>query len=178
MKNDIDYIHSNENENEISTHNLIINKIYLISNFIAFICIVVLSTYFLNGIFIYFDKDYVEEEVVYSGKINEKVKIDDRTIIFDDFFHCKDNSLYVTYHYYDLKHLNTGWSLSDVGTMYDDLENEYFNWRSGERGSVFLVRGFKKIDDFSKNAKKIIFEYDKYNRYYKVEIDLMGGRNE
>lgn len=67
-----------------------------------------------------------------------------------------------------------GWSFGSIGTIKDNLGNEYFDGSGSSSGGI-ITKGVRTVSNFSSEADILIIEYDLYNRYYKVEIPLKTG---
>ena len=115
-----------------------------------------------------------KEDIIYRMDISEKVQIDDRVIIFTNIVYDKNEKLHIIYKHYDKKFWRMGWSLGNIGEIKTDTDYEYLSG-SGYEGSGFISRGRRTLNDFPKDAKTLIIEYDSYNRYYRVEIPLKSG---
>ena len=160
-------------------HNFVLGWIYKITN--ALVTIFLIITVFTVGISLISTifsgnpaKHISKEDIVYDIKVNEKVKIDDRVIKFKNVIYEKNGDLNIIYEYYDTKPLGMGWSLGSIGTIRDNLGNEYFV-SSGSSSGGIVTKGISTISNFSDKIDTLIIEYDMYNRYYKVEIPLKTG---
>ena len=164
-------------------HNFVLGWIYKITN--ALVTIFLIITVFTAGISLISTifsgnpaKHISKEDIVYDIKVNEKVKIDDRVIKFKNVIYEKNGDMNIVYEYYDTKLLGMGWSLGHIGTIKDNLGNEYFEGSGSSSGGI-ITKGVETMNDFSSEADTLIIEYDMYNRYYKVEIPLkVGDSNE
>lgn len=160
-------------------HNFILGWIYKITNIIVIIFLTLtifsFSVSILSTIFYDNPKNNIEKEnIVYDIEVNEKVKIDDRVITFKNLIYEKNGDMNIVYEHYDTKLFGTGWSLGDIGTVKDNLGNEYFSGSGSSSGGI-IAKGVKTISDFPSEADTLIIEYDQYNRYYKVDIQLKAG---
>lgn len=160
-------------------HNFILGWIYKITNVLVTIFLII--TVFTAGISLISTifsgnpaKHIAEENILYNIKINEKVKIDDRVIKFKNIIYEKNGDLNIVYENYDTKLLGMGWSYDYIGTIKDNLGNEYFDGSGSSSGGI-ITKGVRTVSDFSSEADTLIIEYDMYNRYYKVEIPLKAG---
>ena len=161
-------------------HNFILGWIYKITNalVIIFLSLAVLSfsVSTLSTILTGNPKnDIPKENIVYNIEVNEKVKIDDRVIKFKNVIYEKDGDMNIVYEYYDTKLFGLGWSLGDIGTVKDNLGNEYFERGGSSYSGEVIIKGVIRIRDFANEADTLIIEYDMYNRYYKVEVPLKAG---
>lgn len=121
-------------------------------------------------------KEVAKEDIVYRMDIDEKVKIDDRVIHFTNLIYDKEGNMNIFYKDYVLKPWGTGWTLGTIGTVSDDLGEEYMGY-SGTSTGGYINKSLLTIRDFSEKADSLIIEYDLYNRYYKIEIPLKEGEN-
>jgi hypothetical protein len=160
-------------------HNFILGWIYKITN--VLITIFLIITVFSFGISLLSTifsgnpaKHIAKENILYNIKINEKVKIDDRVIKFKNIIYEKNGDMSIVYEYYDTRLFGMGWSLGYIGTVKDNLGNEYFAGSGSSAGGI-ITKGVQTASDFSSEADTLIIEYDLYNRYYKVEIPLKAG---
>ncbi|HCW72515.1 MAG TPA: hypothetical protein DHM90_00600 [Clostridiaceae bacterium] len=103
--------------------------------------------------------------------MDEKVKIDDRIIKFDEVIYEKNGDMNIIYKQIDTSFNRMGWGLGSIGTIMDETGKDYF---IGSGFSSFS-KGLWTLHSFPKDAKKLIIEYDFYNRYYKVEVPLKAG---
>ncbi|MDR7870788.1 MAG: permease prefix domain 1-containing protein [Tissierellaceae bacterium] len=161
-------------------HNPILGWIYVITSVLVainlFILIFSLSISLLNTIFSRNPaKDIPKENIVYNIKLDEKVKIDDRVIKFKNLIYEKNGDMTILYEYYETNLLfGRGWSLGSIGTVKDDLGNEYFAGSGSSSGGI-ITKGVITLSDFPLEATTLIIEYDSYNRYYKLEVPLKAG---
>ncbi len=112
-----------------------------------------------------------EEDILYRIDVDEKVKIDDRIIKFDEVIYEKNGDMNIIYKQIDTSFNRMGWGLGSIGTIMDETGKDYF---IGSGFSSFS-KGLWTLHSFPKDAKKLIIEYDFYNRYYKVEVPLKAG---
>ena len=160
-------------------HNFILGWLYKITNglVILFLVITVFSTgtSLLMTVFSRNPGNQIpKENIVYNIQLNEKVKIDDRVIKFKNIIYEKNGDLSIVYSNYDTKLLGMGWSLGHIGTIKDNLGNEYFAGSGASSGGI-ITRGVRTVSNFASNADTLIIEYDQYNRYYKIEVPLKAG---
>jgi len=120
--------------------------------------------------------DVPGEDILRRIDVNEKVRIDNRIIYFDEVIVEKNGDLSILYNTLLTRDFGTsGYSFGNIGTILDETGQDYF-FMSGQ-GSVggVLSRGRHTVHGFPEDAEKLIIEYDYYNRYYKVEIPLKEG---
>lgn len=159
-------------------HNFILGWIYKITNVLVMISLTLtvlsFSVTLLPTIFSGNPKnDIPKENIVYNIKVNEKVKIDDRITKFKNIIYEKNGNMNIIYEHYDTKLFGMGWSHDYIGTVKDNLGNEYFSGSGSSSGGI--IKGVTTISDFSSEADTLIIEYDRYNRYFKVEVPLKAG---
>ncbi|MBU5256215.1 permease prefix domain 1-containing protein [Tissierella praeacuta] len=160
-------------------HNPIIGWLWRITN-IAVSIFIVINIFIIGSMTIVtiFSgnpvKEIPKEDIVYRIDINEKVQIDDMVIKFTNVIYDKDGELHIFYRYYDKKLWGSGWSFGAIGTIKDDLGNEYFSGSGSSSGGI-VSKGRRSLRDFPENANTLIIEYDEYNRKYRVEIPLKAG---
>ncbi|MDF2519903.1 MAG: hypothetical protein K0R84_531 [Clostridia bacterium] len=118
--------------------------------------------------------DIPKSDIVYRIDIDEKVKLDDTVIHFTNVIYEKDGDLNIFYEHYDTRLWGMGWSLGSIGEVTDNLGNKYFAG-SGYGGGGIISRSCRIIENFPKEAEKLIISYDSYNRKYTVEIPLQAG---
>lgn len=161
-------------------HNPILGYLWLITNTIAtlLICInVYLLVFFLliplfhrNPIY-----DFSKSDIVYRIDINEKVKIDDKVIHFTNIIYDVNGDMNIFYKSYHTKLLGAGWwNSSYIGEITDNLGTTYLSGGGPSRSGI-ITKGYKSVNNFSKEADTLIINYDMYNRKYHVEIPLKVG---
>ena len=69
-----------------------------------------------------------------------------------------------------MKPFSHGWSMLNFNIL-DELGNTYYGGASSY-GSIFGTYHQITIDTIHPDAKKLILEYDHYNRYMRFEINL------
>lgn len=164
-------------------HNFILGWIYKITNVLVTISLIItifsLSISLLATIFSGNSASHIKRaDIVYNIRINEKVKIDDTVIKFKNVILEKNGDMNIVYEYYDTRLFGMGWSFGTLGTIRDNLGNEYIAGSGSTSGGI-ISKGMRTIRNFSSEADTLIIEYDYYNRYYKVEAPLKaGGSNE
>lgn len=120
--------------------------------------------------------DIPREDILRRIEVDEKVRIDDRIIYFDEVIVEKNGDLSIIYNTLLTRDFgSSGYTFGNIGTILDETGQDYF-FSSGQ-GSIggILSRGRDTIHGFPEDAEKLIIEYDYYNRYYKVEIPLKEG---
>lgn len=159
-------------------HNPILGWIWLITNIIKVIIIVVFGYIFIFGLVLMFPsspiKEMPKEKIVYRIDIDEKVKIDDRVLRFTDLIYDKDGNMNVYYEYYYTKLWGIAWSFGYIGEISDDLGHTYYTG-GGQLKSGIVSKGVWSVSEFSQEADTLIISYDRFNRAYRVEIDLKAG---
>lgn len=163
-------------------HNFLIGWLWKLTNYIVVILIIIniipIGLSFMSILLSIFSrspaKDIPKENIVYHIKVDEKVQIDDRVIKITDIIYEKNNDMNILYSNYEKRLLGGGWGFSGLGTIKDDLGNEYISG-SGFSSSGFITKGMRTLRDFSEEAHLLIIEYDLYNRYYRIEIPLKVG---
>jgi hypothetical protein len=112
------------------------------------------------------------KDVIYSSVINEKARIDDRTVVVKKLIVDKDNHVYIQFNDYT-KPFSQGWTMMNFQVL-DDKGNIY-NVGSSSSGSILGTRHLMHIDNVKTDAKAIILNYDSYNRKMRFELPLSGG---
>lgn len=112
------------------------------------------------------------KDIKYSVNLNEKDRIDDRTVVVKKLVVDKNGSVYIRYDDYS-KLFSQGWSMLDF-QIYDDKGNRYYGGGEG-KGNIFGNRHLMHFDNLNKDAKKLILNYDYYNRKMRFELSLSGG---
>lgn len=160
-------------------HNPIIGWLWWLSH-IAIVILVVINI-FIVGIpiissLIPYDpaKGIAPNDIVYNIKINQKVRLDDTLIKFTNVIFEKNGDLNIIYEHYDTRLWGGGWSLGGIGTVSDDLGNEYWSGSGSSNGGI-ITKGIRTIENFDKEAEKLIISYEGFNRSYRVEIPLKAG---
>jgi len=160
-------------------HSPFLGWMYLLSNTIAGIAMIFLVLALLplgmSALEGNLSKQIPSENILYRIDVDEKVKIDDRVIHFDEVIYEKNGNLSIIYSVLQTRHFGMGWYVSSLGLITDETGKDYFI-RSGSLsgGNIFSKR-LEIVEDFPENAEKVIIEYDHYNRHYKVEIPLKAG---
>lgn len=160
-------------------HNPIIGWIWRLSR-IAVILFVVINIFTVGGIGLIsiFSTSEVnriaKEDIVYRIDLDEKVQIDNRVIKITNLIYEKNGDMNIFYKDYEKGFLGQGWSLGYLGTIKDDLGNEYKGY-SGSSSNGIVSKARRTIREFSKDANTLIIDYDFYNRKYKIEIPLKTG---
>lgn len=160
-------------------HNPTLGWIYAITNVIVTINLVFMAiSLIMTPLGLIFSKspgsDIPKDNIAYNIKVDEKVRIDDKVIKFKKLIYEKNGDMNIVYEYYDTKLLSRGWSLASIGTVRDNLGNDYFAGSSSSSGGI-ITKEMSTVSNFSKEADTLIIEYDQYNRYYKVEVPLKVG---
>lgn len=119
-------------------------------------------------------KDIEKANIVYNITVNKRVQLDDRVINFRNVIYEKDGDLTIIYNYYEARFWGARWSLVNIGTISDNLGNQYFTGSDGSDGGIRPL-GRRTVENFSGEADTLIIDYDQYNRKYRVEIPLKEG---
>lgn len=119
-------------------------------------------------------KDIEKANIVYNITVNKRVQLDDAVINFRKVIYEKNGDLTIIYDYYEARFWGARWSLSDIGTISDNLGNRYFEGSDGSKGGIKPIVS-RTVKNFSSEADALIINYDQYNRKYRVEIPLKGG---
>lgn len=118
--------------------------------------------------------DIPKENIEYRIDLDEQVRIDNRVINFTNLVYEKNGNMNILYNQREVGLFGKGgWGLSTIGEIYDSLGNEYFNRSGRSRGGKSIVT----IENFQVEAEELIIEYDRFNRYYRVEIPLEAGES-
>lgn len=168
-------------------HNPILGWLYAITTFLLVLNLtfaalswsgVLVSTVFSGNPI----DDIPKDNIVYNIEVNEKVEIDDRVIKFKNIVYEKNGDMNIIYEYYNRSLFGRDWALDNVGigTVKDNLGNEYSHWPSTSswtrtRRQSLITNKVRTIENFPEKADSIIFEYDLYNRYFRVEVPLKAG---
>lgn len=115
-----------------------------------------------------------KENILYRIDVDEKVKIDDRIIHFDEVIYQNNGDLSVVYSEIDTRLFGMGWSFGSLGTISDENGHDYFSGSGFSSGGVYS-RGLWTVHSFPEESEKLIIEYDYYHRYYKLDIPLKAG---
>lgn len=115
------------------------------------------------------------KNIEYSVSINEKDRIDDRTVLVKKLVIDKNGTVYIRYNDY-CKLFSQGWSMSSFEVS-DDKGNVYWCNGGQSRSSILGTRYLIHFDNLNKDATKIILNYDHYNRKMRFEISLKVGDN-
>lgn len=162
-------------------HNPIIGWIWAISNTVVVLFIIINILLMVSIIFNYIISGnsvgiIPKENIEYRIDLDERVQIDDRVIRFTNIVYEKDGKLNIFYRDYEKGFRLGGWNFGSLGTIRDDLGNEYPG-HSGLGGGGIVSKWIKTIDDFPEDANTLIIDYDMYNRKFKIEIPLKTGEN-
>lgn len=125
-----------------------------------------------------FEKGYLpmDKDIKYSIDLDEKAKIDDRTIALKRLIIDKHGIIYIYFNSYNnpFSHGNNTIRFN----VYDDRGNYYGIANGYEvRGNIFVTRYLNSIPNFDKSAVKLILDYDHFNRKLRFEIPLNGGES-
>ncbi len=112
-----------------------------------------------------------DSRIVYSIDVNETVRLDDTLIKFQKIVLDKSGTMHIAYEHHEKLIFRSGWSLGNIGTIRDDLGNEYFDGSESSSNGI-VSKGVRSVDNFNPQANKLIISYDSYNRSYKIEIPL------
>lgn len=165
-------------------HNPILGWILVITNIlivlfavwqIFFTGIPYIAYLFDNNTFYDLTDDIPKSDIVYKIDIDEEVQLDDTIIRFTNIIYEKNGDLHIFYEYYNTIGRD-GWSLATIGEISDDLGNTDFGYSYEGNGGKINKRK-RTLENFSKDARKLIINYDMYNRKYRVEIPLRAGDN-
>lgn len=120
--------------------------------------------------------DIPREDILRRIEVDEKVRIDDRIIHFDEVIVEKNGDLSIIYNTLLTRDFgSSGYTFGNIGTILDETGQDYFfSSGQGSIGGIFS-RWRHTVHGFPEDAEKLIIEYDYYNRYYKVEIPLKAG---
>lgn len=118
--------------------------------------------------------DIPEEDIVYEVDVDKKVQIDDRVIHFTKLIYDKEGDMNIFYRSYDKRLWGSGWNVNSIGSIYDDLGNEYISG-SGRASNGIISNCLTSKRNFPDDAKELVIEYDSCNRYFEVRIPLPGG---
>lgn len=113
--------------------------------------------------------DYIK----YTINVNQKARIDERTIVIKKVIVDKSNGLHILYNDYCNPFSGIwpfmGFKISDdKSNTYENINSESINRFFGRKYMVYIY----KID---KAATKLILDYDYYNRKMRFEIPIGGG---
>ncbi len=162
-------------------HNPIIGWIWRISR-VAVILFIIINIFTVGslGLISIFSTSEVsripKEDILYRINLDEKVQIDNRIIKITNIIYEKNGDMNIFYKDYEKSILGGGWSLGYLGTIKDDLGNEYRGYSGSSSGGI-VTKSRKTIKDFSKDANTLIIDYDLYNRKYRIEIPLKTGED-
>lgn len=118
-------------------------------------------------------KDIEKANIVYNITVNKRVQLDDMVINFRKVIYEKNGDLTIIYDYYEARFWGGRWDLGGIGTISDDLGNQYFTGSRGSSGGTTIAS--RTVENFSGEAGVLIINYDQFNRKYRVEIPLKGG---
>lgn len=160
-------------------HNPIIGWIWKISQ-IAVIIFMIINIFTVGaiGLIPIFSTSEVnripKDDIVYRINLDEKVQIDNRVIKITNIIYEKNGDMNIFYKDYEKGFLGGGWSLGYLGTIKDDLGNEYKGY-SGSSSAGMVSKSRRTIRKFSKDANTLIIDHDLYNRKFTIEIPLKTG---
>lgn len=159
-------------------HNPLLGWIWMMTNVIKVILIVVFCYVFLFGLIFMFPaspiKDMPKEKIVYHIDMDEQVKIDDRVLRFTDLIYDIDGNMNIYYKYYSTRPWGTNWSFGYLGEISDNLGHIYHTGGRQLKSGI-VSKGVWSVSEFSPEADTLIISYDRFNRAYRVEIDLKAG---
>lgn len=158
-------------------HNPMLGWLYYLSN--VFVGILIFSFILPIGMSVLArnpSKTIPKDNILYRIDVDEKVKLDDRMILFDEVIYEKNGNLSIIYRERHSDLMSLGSSVSILGYIYDDKGQEYFDGSGSSTGGLFN-KAIRTVTGFPKDAEKLIIEYDFFNRYYMVEIPLKAGKS-
>lgn len=160
-------------------HSPLLGWVHFLSSTVAAIAMGVLILALFGLTFAMLDSrsgDIPREDILRRIEVDEKVRIDDRIIHFDEVIVEKNGDLSIIYNTLLTKDFgSSGYSFGNIGTILDETGQDYFfSSGQGSFGGIFS-RWRRTVHGFPEDAEKLIIEYDYYNRYYKVEIPLKAG---
>lgn len=160
-------------------HSPLLGWVHFLSSTMAAIAMGVLILALFGLTFAMLDSrsgDIPREDILRRIEVDEKVRIDDRIIHFDEVIVEKNGDLSIIYNTLLTKDFgSSGYSFGNIGTILDEAGQDYFfSSGQGSFGGIFS-RWRRTVHGFPEDAEKLIIEYDNYNRYYKVEISLKAG---
>lgn len=160
-------------------HSPLLGWVHFLSSTMAAIAMGVLILALFGLTFAMLDSrsgDIPREDILRRIEVDEKVRIDDRIIHFDEVIVEKNGDLSIIYNTLLTKDFgSSGYSFGNIGTILDETGQDYFfSSGQGSFGGIFS-RWRRTVHGFPEDAEKLIIEYDNYNRYYKVEISLKAG---
>lgn len=156
-------------------HNPLLGWLYYLSN--VLVGIMIFSIILPVGMSVLArnpSKNIPKDDILYRINVDEKVQLDDRSILFDEVIYEKNGDLSIVYRERSTTLMSLGSSASILGYIYDEKGNEYFGGYGTSTGGLF-GKAIRTVTGFPKDAEKVIIEYDFYNRYYKVEVPLKAG---
>lgn len=163
-------------------HNPILGWIYAISKGILYVnlgffasSLIMWSLAFIFSIGPVYD--IPKENIVYNIEMDEKVQIDDRVINFTNVIYEKNGDMTIVYEYNQGELFGGGWPLYSIGIVKDNLGNDYSFVGSGGSVGLLTTKGVSTVSDFPEEADTLIIEYDRFNRYYKLEVPLKAGES-
>lgn len=113
---------------------------------------------------------YVGDHKVITRQIlDDKKYCDPLTVKLEECVIDDKGNLYIGYTSY-MKPFSYGWSMLNFNIL-DELGNTYYGGASSY-GGIFGTYHQITIDNIYPDAKKLILEYDHYNRYMRFEINL------
>jgi hypothetical protein len=162
-------------------HNPILGWIWKITNVTVGLTVILSIFYIVVPTFSsLFTRNFINEipktNIVYKIDVDKEVKIDDRVIRFTNVVYEKNGDMNVFYEHYDTRLWGMGWSFGNIGEITDNLGNTYWSGSGSQNGGI-KSKGRRTVNNFSREADKLIISYDNYNRKYRVEIPLKVGEN-
>lgn len=122
--------------------------------------------------------DIPKSIIIYKIHVDKKVKLDNTVIRIIDLVYEEPGTMNILWEYYDTKLWLNKPDLIGIGTITDNLGNEYLP-SSTLGGHGIKSRFVQKFKNFSKEANTLTISYDRYNRKYRLEIPLeVGDKNE
>lgn len=113
---------------------------------------------------------YVGDHKIVSRQIlDDKKSCDPLTVKLEECVIDDKGNIYIRYTSY-MKTFSHGWSMLNFNIL-DELRNTYYGGASSY-GSILGTYHQITIDTIHPDAKKLILEYDHYNRYMRFEINL------
>ena len=160
-------------------HSPLLGWVHFLSSTMAAIAMGVLILALFGLTFAMLDSrsgDIPREDILRRIEVDEKVRIDDRIIHFDEVIVEKNGDLSIIYNTLLTRDFgSSGYTFGNIGTILDETGQDYFfSSGQGSFGGIFS-RWRRTVHGFPEDAEKLIIEYDNYNRYYKVEISLKAG---
>lgn len=161
-------------------HNPVIGWVWKVSNVITIIAVILSLYYFIYPLIIDIivgPHDLVDlipkENISYSLDINKTIKLDDSQLTFTKVIYEKNDNISILWKYND-KRLRKGiCNFNGKAFLINDSLGKIckINRISSTPNSCMIT-----LEDINKNAEYLIFNYDLYNRKYRVEIPLKQVR--